>query len=227
MIFTLRKNLKAKSLHRSMKRTDVQCQKIEMKYRFQAMSFLSVSFSHQQEKWIVVFLSQGSILTGRKYPTTTKFSSLYRSISDSNHSQNIHRRALTFNKKCFIAIFLKEKGESFLFFFFFATRFSHQTENNRLFCRRENKCGNLGSRSECYVYFKKCTVKFTLFFTFIKMYFIFFTINVNYPRENSLVKTAINHRFLKLPRSSDRTPQHSLNTTVDRVLFHRSSHKPR
>ena len=47
------------------------------------------------------------------------------------------------------------------------------------------------------------------------------------PRENSLVKTAINHSFLKLPRSSDRTPQHSLNTTVDRVLFHRSSHKPR
>ena len=43
-----------------------------------------------------------------------------------------------------------------------------------------NKCGNLGSRSECYVYFKKCTVKFALFFTFIKMYFIFFTINLNY-----------------------------------------------
>ena len=43
-----------------------------------------------------------------------------------------------------------------------------------------NKCGNLGSRSECYVYFKKCTVKFTLFVTFIKMNFIFFTINLNY-----------------------------------------------
>ena len=49
----------------------------------------------------------------------------------------------------------------------------------------------------------------------------------HYPRENSLTKTAVDHGFMKLPRSSGRTPQHSYKTAVDRALCQRGSHKPR
>ena len=48
-----------------------------------------------------------------------------------------------------------------------------------------------------------------------------------YPRENLLIKTAINRDIFNLPRSFSRTPQRSWNTAVDRVLFHRDSHRPR